>query len=372
MEPLTSLIGLAEKFQKKHSSNALTMHLPRYNCFKIGNSAASRLLTASEVLNTKSSVFFESRVLPPCRMNNITITGDGLKLTRFETIVLLFNGCFSLSLSLAICILNTVLILATAKFPLRPKKPIDKIHNAFFYSNLTASIMFLPYFGVTEILHGLETTSTTIHFPSYLSSTFSVFAQANVQMSLFTSIERCTAFVSPYLHRRLTSRRKALITLFVMESCLLLFVCLSLTGINEQVFYTIYLHMFFSFPMSLLILITGFTYWKIKTRNRITSNEIPQSVEMLQLHRKHSTRAARKYLTVVSIFLLPLILCILPWYIVKVSELTDQKAIVAKDVGFFWHRLSMTLVFLPDVLLPITLTIRFEAYYNSVRRYFRG
>ena len=117
---------------------------------------------------------------------------------------------------------------------------------------------------------------------------------------------------------------------------------------------------------------TGFTYWKIKTRNRITSNEIPQSVEMLQLHRKHSTRTARKYLSVVSLFLLPLFLCILPWYIVKVSELTDKNAILAKDVGFFWQRLSMTLVFLPGVLLPITLTIRFQEYYKSVSRYFRG
>ena len=305
-------------------------------------------------------------------MNNITIHGDGIKLRRFESIVLIFNGCFSLLLSVAICILNTVLILATAKFPLRPEKPIDKIHNAFFYTNLMASIMFLPYFGVAEILHGLEITSKTIHFPSYLSSTFFVFAQANVQVSLFTSIERCTAFVSPYLHRRMTSRKNVLITLFVLESSLLLFVCLSFTGINEQVFYTIYIHMYFTFPMSLLIPTTGFTYWKIKTRNRITSNEIPQSVEMLQLHRKHSTRTARKYLSVVSLFLLPLFLCILPWYIVKVSELTDKNAILAKDVGFFWQRLSMTLVFLPDVLLPITLTIRFEGYYNSVRRFFRG
>lgn len=295
-----------------------------------------------------------------------------MKLRRFESIVLIFNGCFSLLLSVVIFLLNTVLIVATAKFPLRPERPIDKIHSAFFYTNLMASIMFLPYFGVAEILHGLEITSTTIHFPSYLSSTFFVFAQANSQVSLFTSIERCTAFVSPYLHRRLTSRRKVLIMLFVMESCLLLFVSLSFTGINEQVFYTIYIHMFFSFPMSLPIITTGFTYWKIKNRNRITSNEIPQSVEMLQLHRKHSTRTARKYLTVVSLFLLPLILCILPWYIVKVSELTDKKAILAKDVGFFWQRLSMTLLFLPDVFLPITLTLRFEAYYKSVRRSFPG
>lgn len=295
-----------------------------------------------------------------------------MKLRRFELTVLILNGCFSLLLSVTICLANIVLIVATAKYPLRPERAIDKVHNAFFYTNLMASIMFLPYFGVAEILHGLEITSTTIRFPSYLSSTFFVFAQANVQVSLFTSIERCTAFVSPHLHRRLTTRRKVSVTLFVVELFLLLFVCLSFTGINEQVFYTIYIHVFFSFPMSLPIITTGVTYWKIKNRNRVASNEIPQSVEKLELHRRHSTRTARKYLTVVSLFLVPLFLCILPWYIVKVSELTVKNAILTTDVGFFWQRFSISLLFLPDVLAPMTLTLRFEAYYNSVRRFFRG
>lgn len=295
-----------------------------------------------------------------------------MKLRRFELTVLILNGCFSLLLSVTICLANIVLIVATAKYPLRPERAIDKVHNAFFYTNLMASIMFLPYFGVAEILHGLEITSTTIRFPSYLSSTFFVFAQANVQVSLFTSIERCTAFVSPHLHRRLTTRRKVSVTLFVIELFLLLFVYLSFTGINEQVFYTIYIHVFFSFPMSLPIITTGVTYWKIKNRNRVASNEIPQSVEKLELHRRHSTRTARKYLTVVSLFLVPLFLCILPWYIVKVSELTVKNAILTTDVGFFWQRFSISLLFLPDVLAPMTLTLRFEAYYNSVRRFFRG
>lgn len=192
-----------------------------------------------------------------------------MKLRRFELTVLILNGCFSLLLSVTICLANIVLIVATAKYPLRPERAIDKVHNAFFYTNLMASIMFLPYFGVAEILHGLEITSTTIRFPSYLSSTFFVFAQANVQVSLFTSIERCAAFVSPHLHRRLTTRRKVSVTLFVIELFLLLFVCLSFTGINEQVFYTIYIHVFFSFPMSLPIITTGVTYWKIKNRNRV-------------------------------------------------------------------------------------------------------
>lgn len=304
-------------------------------------------------------------------MNNITTEGDGEKLRRFELVILILNGCFSLLLSATICFANIVLIVATAKNPLRFDKVIDKIHNAFFYTNLMAGIMFLPYFGVAEILHGLEITTTTIHFPSYLSSTFFVFAQANVQVSLFISIERCTAFISPYLHRRMTTKRRTFITLFVTESFLLLFVCSSFAGVNEKVFYTVYIHVFFSFPMLFSLITTFVTYWKLKHKNRVASDEIPQPVEKLQLHRKHSTRTARKYLKVVSLFLVPLFLSILPWFIVKIIEVKNQNPSLTTEVGFFWQRFSISLLFLPDVLAPITLTLRFEAYYNSVKRFIR-
>ncbi|KAL9979479.1 hypothetical protein ACROYT_G017150 [Oculina patagonica] len=301
-------------------------------------------------------------------MRNITTEGDEDKLRRFEFVILILNGCFSLLLSVTICFTNIVLIFATAKNPLRFDKVIDKIHKAFFYANLMAGIMFLPYFGIAEILHGLEITATTIHFPSYLSSTFFVFAQANVQVSLFISIERCAAFISPYLHRRMTTKRRTFITLFITESFLLLFVCSSFAGVNENVFYTVYIHVFFSFPMLLSLIMTFVTYWKLKHKNRVVSDEIPQPVEKLELHRKHSTRTARKYLKVVSLFLVPLSLCILPWYIVKIIEVKNQNPSSTTEVEFFWQRFSISLLFLPDVLAPITLTLRFEAYYNSVKR----
>ena len=305
-------------------------------------------------------------------MNNITTEGDRGKLRRSELIILILNGCFSLLLSVTICVANTVLILATAKNPHRPEKMIDKIHNGFFYINLMAGTMFLPYFGIAEILHGLGNTTETIHFPSYLSSAFFVFAQANVQVSFFISIERCTAFVSPYLHRRITTKRRALITLFVTESLLLLFVCLSFAGIKEKVFYTVYIHMFFSVPILFSLIMSFITYWKLKHKNRVASNEIPQPVEKLEIHRKLSTRTARKYLKVVSLFLVPLLLCTLPWYIVKIIEVAYQESSLTTEMGFFWQRFSLSLLFLPDVFGPITLTLRFETYYNSVKRFIRG
>lgn len=285
--------------------------------------------------------------------------------------MLILNGCFSLLLSVAICLANIVLICATIKNPLRPKKVIDKIHTTFFYTNLMAGMMFLPYFGVAEILHGLGNSKETIHFPSYLSSAFFVFAQSNIQVTLVISIERCTAFVYPHLHRRITTKRKALITTFVTESFLLLFVFSSFAWKNENLFYTVYIHVFFSAPMLFITFTTFLTYWKLKHKNRVASSEIPQSVEHLQLHRKQSSRTARKYLTIVSLFLVPLLLCILPWYIVKIMDVMCQASRLTTEVGFFWKQFSIPLLFLPDVLGPITLTLRLEAYYNSVKRFIR-
>ena len=304
-------------------------------------------------------------------MNNITMGGDREKLKRFESIVLILNGCFSLLLSVAIALANIVLIFATTKNPQRPVKIIDKIHMASFYINLMAGTMFLPYFGVAEILHGLGNTDETVHFPSYLSSTFFIFAQSNVQVTFFISIERSTAFVNPHLHRRMTSKKKTLITVFVTESFLMLFVFSSFAGINENLFYTVYIHVFFSVPMAFIIFTAFLTYWKLKHKNIVASSEIPQSVEQLQLHRKRSTRTARKYLTIVFLFLVPLFLCILPWYMVQIMEVTCQTSGLTTDVVFVWKRFSISLLFLPDFIDLITLTLRFEAYYNSVKRLIR-
>lgn len=108
-------------------------------------------------------------------MNNIMIIGDGLKLMRFEMIILVFNGCFFFLFLLVICILNIVLILVIVKFFFCLKKLIDKIYNVFFYSNFMVSIMFLFYFGVIEILYGLEIILIIIYFLSYLMLMFFVF-----------------------------------------------------------------------------------------------------------------------------------------------------------------------------------------------------
>ena len=308
-------------------------------------------------------------------MNNFTAkfeeNEDSLK--KFKNLVLLCNGSFSLLLATMICVANIVLIAATVRNPLRTDKVIDKIHNAIFYTNLLTATVFLPYFGVAEILHGLEITRETALFPSYLSSAFLFFAQSNVQASLFILIERGVAFVSPHLHRRMTTKNTVFIILLFTESFLLLFVSLSFTGINETVFYMIYIHVFFSAPILFLLITTFVTYWKLKNRNRVLSSEIPASVEQLEFRKRRSERTARNYLTVVALFLVPIFLCISPWYVVKLVEVTGKHAnFITTDVRFVWQRFSITLLFLPDVTGPIILTLRFERYYNSVKRFLRG
>jgi len=305
-------------------------------------------------------------------MGNFTSGPEGSKdnFRKLDNIAFLVNGFFSLALAATIFVANIVLIVATARNPRRLNKGINKIHNALLYINLLAAVFFLPYFGIAEILRGLQITEKTFPFPSYLSVTHTFFAQSNVNVALLVTIERSSAFIFPHFHRRIMTKTKVLITLLLTQSFALLFACLQFTGIKEIVFYTVYIHLFISSPMSVIVLLVCVTYWNIKNRNRVVSGEIPQSIEQSELRRKRTTRSARKYLTVVSLFMVPMSLCISPWYTVKVIGITFKKSLTT-DVEFFLQRFSISLLFLPGVFGPITLALRFEEYSISLKRFFR-
>ena len=160
-------------------------------------------------------------------MDNFTLTEDEGKFRKFENMVLLVNGCFSLLLSVMICLVNIVLISVTSKKSSpRFKKLTDNIHIAFFYLNLMAGLLFMPYFGIAEILHGLEVTKTTFLFPSYLSLTLTFFSQTSIQLALFAMIERSIAFGFPHLHRGILTKTKLLVALLLREGIALIVVCL--------------------------------------------------------------------------------------------------------------------------------------------------
>ena len=303
-------------------------------------------------------------------MDNFTLEEDGGKFTKFENMVLLVNGCVSLLLSVVICLVNSVLIIVTSRNSPRFKKLSHKIHIAFFYLNLMAGILFLPYFGITQILHGLEVTKTTLLFPSYSSLTLTFFAQTSLQLALFAMAERSIAFGFPHLHRGILTKTKLLVSLLLREGIALVVVCLQFIGLSERIFYTLYIHMLISAPTLGLIIMACITYRDIKNRKRIESAEIPYSVEQLELYRKRNTRVARKYLRMISVYLLPLYLCILPWYIVTIIQTTLNYSL-KNGVGFFCQRFSISLLFLPDVAGPITIILRREDYFNSVKRFIR-
>ena len=292
-------------------------------------------------------------------------------LKKFNYIVLLFNGCFSLVLAVTSFLTNIVLLTVTRRNPLRFCRVRHKIKNAMFFINLLACIVFLPYLGITEILYGLQITKTTsLSFPSYLSVTLVFFAQSNCVLALLVMVERSSAFMYPHFHLRIMTKTKVLVTLLLTESTALVSACLQFTGINETVFYTIYIHTFISAPMLVLVTLVSITYRNIKSRNRVSSGEIPQSVGQSELRRKRNTRSARKYLMTVSLFMVPMFLCILPWYIITVIHITCKDSI-RTDMGFFLQRFSISLLFLPDVIGPITTMLRFEEYYNSAKRLFQ-
>lgn len=292
---------------------------------------------------------------------------------KFDEIVLMCNGCFSLVLAVTIFLTNILLVMATRRNPLRFNKVIDKINIASFYLNLLACVFFLPCFGITVILQSLQVTKTTVLFasnPSYLSVTVLLFTQSNVDAALLRTIERSSAFIFPHFHRRFMTKNRVLITLLLSESCALTFVCLQLTGINKIVFYTAYIHMFISAPMFVMFILVSITYWNIKTNNRVMNRETPQSAEKLELHRKRASRTARKYLILVLLLTVPMFLCILPWYILTIIYVTYKDS-VKTDAAFLAEQFSISFLFLPDLFLPIIKTLRFKEYYNSIKRYRR-
>ena len=305
-------------------------------------------------------------------MYNTTSEGQETKFSKLEHITFLVNGCFSLVLSASIILANTILIAATARSQLLLNKAIYKIERANLYINLLAGILFLPYFGIAEILHGLQITTTAFLFPSYLSVTHVFFAPSNVNIALLITVERSSAFIFPHFHRRIMTKTNVLIILFLTESFTLIFACLQFTGISESTFYMAFIHVFISVPLLLMFVLFCVTYWKIKNRKKVANGEIPVSAEQLELHKKRSTRTARKYLSIVSLFMVPLSLCVLLWYIMKVIEVAgNKKAFPTDSAEFFLQRFSISLLFLPSVIEPIIVAFRFQEYTILVKRFFR-
>ena len=229
---------------------------------------------------------------------------------------------------------------------------------------------FFPILESLKFYTDCRSPPTAFLFPSYLSITHAVFAPSNVNIALVITVERSSAFMFPHFHRRIMTKTRVLVTLFLTESLTMLFACLQFTGISESTFYIAYIHLFISAPLLLTFILFCVTYWNIKNRNRVANGGILVSAEQLELHKKRSTRTARKYLCIVSLFMVPLSLCILPWYIMKVIEVQNKKAFTI-DAEFFLQRFSISLLYLYNIIGPIISAFRFQEYTILVKRFFR-
>lgn len=149
------------------------------------------------------------------------------QIKKFDEIVLMCNGCFSLVLAVTIFLTNILLVMATRRNPLRFNKVIDKINIASFYLNLVACVFFLPYFGITVILQSLQITKTTVLFPSnpsYLCNSSSIHAVKRgcgppkddwAKLSVYIS-----SFSSPFYDQKQSANHFVAIRVLCPDICL--------------------------------------------------------------------------------------------------------------------------------------------------------
>lgn len=290
----------------------------------------------------------------------------------FYSSVLLANGIIMIILAFMACFGSITLIIAVVKNPLNlTRKAIHKIEDVNLGLYLLAGAVLLPYFGVSEILRGLNKKPRTLDFPSFTSLLTDFLIASKLAMHLMFSIERYTAYAHPHFNRvKVTKRATFLLCLSVVTFCLI-FACLPFTGINENIYYIIFIHLFCLTSWLAFLMVCWLTYRKLKNRSRVVpseSNHLRQLREKAEFERARNALGARKYLIKFAKLYLPLVISILPWYTMKcIGTVCD--ACLASKQGFFWQRFSVTLAFLTDGFYPLWMLFRGE-YKNTVKYIF--
>lgn len=288
----------------------------------------------------------------------------------FYSTVLVANGTISIILAFMACFGSITLIIAVVKNPLNlTRKAIHRIEDVSLGLYFLAGAVLLPYFGVTEILRGLNSKPGSLDFPSFTSLLTDFLIASKLAMHLMVNIERYTAYAHPHFNRaKVTKRATSLVSLSFVAFCLIC-ACLSFTGIDERIYYIAFIHLFCSSSWLAFIVVSWLTYRKLKNRSRVVpgeSNQLPQLREKAEFERARNALGARKYLLKFARFYLPLVISVLPWYIVKcISTVCD--ACLANKAGFFWQRLSIALAFVTDGFYTIWMIFRGE--YRSTVKY---
>ena len=290
----------------------------------------------------------------------------------FYSSVLLANGIISIILAFMAFFGSITLIIAVVKNPLNlTRKAIHRIEDVNLGLYFLAGAVLLPYFGVGEILRGLNKASKSSDFPSLTTLLTDFLIASKLAMYLMINIERYTAYAHPHFNRvKVTKRATFLVSLSVVAVCLICS-CLSFTGIDENIYYIIFIHLFCSSSWLAFIMVSWLTYCKLKNRSRVVpseSNQLPQLREKAEFERARNALGAKKYLLKFAKFYLPLVILVLPWYTVKcISTVCD--ACLVNKAGFFWQRFSIPFAFVIDGCYPIWIIFRGE-YRNTVKYIF--
>lgn len=293
---------------------------------------------------------------------------------EFYATIMLANGIVSIIFAFMACFGSIILIIAVVKNPLNmTRKAIHRIEDVSVVLYFLAGTVLLPYFGVTEILRGLSNKLGTFEFPTFTSLLTDFLIASKLAMYLMINLERYTAYTHPHFHRvKITKRATSLVSLFIVIWCFLCS-CLSFTGIDERTYYIGYIHLFCSCSWFAFVVVSWLTYRKLKNRSRVApheSNQLPQQREKADFERARNALGARKYLKQFAFFYLPLLISILPWYIVKCIS-TVCGVCLANKAGFFWQRFSISFAFFSDGLYVLWM-IFYGEYRNTVKYIFCG
>ena len=293
---------------------------------------------------------------------------------EFRSRVSLATGSLALLLALVTGLTSIIITIAIVKNPLHlTLKPLDRIVHIMIALSFFAGTMFLPFFGITEILRGADVGGLDLEILSHIVSVVADFLiGSKLSIHFLFQFERYIAYVHPHFHRgRMTKRCLTLVAFFLVSFALLLSL-LSLAGKHEQVHRLVFIHVFASSTWLALIPLIWMTYRNLKYRKTKVGpdemSDLPHLRQRIEMENARNALGARKFLLKFAMWYSPIFLSTLPWYIVKFI-CTIKKGLLENNMGFFWKKLFIPLALVTDPIVPIFMII--NDYSRTVKFIFR-
>lgn len=237
---------------------------------------------------------------------------------------LLVNGAISLVFASVALVGSTIMIIAVVRNPLNViRKPLHSIEDTGLVLSFLVGTVLLPYFGVTEILQGVKNKSDSLDFPSVVLLFTDFLIASKLALQLGINIERHLAYVHPQFHRAKVTNRATVFTTLLCVTFFFLFSCLSFSGIDEKKYCIVSLHVCCTCSWFLFVLVSWLTYLKLKNRANgmrtapAEPNQLSQAREKADFERARNVLAAKRHLQKLAKNYMPLVISIIPWYIIK-------------------------------------------------------